>query len=71
MAYHELFNMTFKPELKDDKFRTGWYEFYHKGAIIRGNVYAVGDEKVFVDSPMMGKFQVNMLEFVSNNPVKL
>ncbi len=70
MHYHDLFNLTFKPELKDAPIQTGYYEFYHEGGLFTGNVIRVG-EKVVVKTLTIGIVEIDTLKFIASNPVKL
>lgn len=71
MHYHDLFNLTFKPELKDNTLITGWYEFYHDGGLIQGNLKKIGDSFVTIETMFVGTLRLDTLKFIASNPVKL
>lgn len=68
--YHEIFSLSLKADPRPETLHTGYYEFFHDGGFIRGNLVRIG-ETVTIKTPFNGIIEMNTLKFIDSNPVKL
>ena len=70
--YHEHFlNQSRQSDKRPSDLHTGYYSFHFNGGIVTGNLKRIGADTVSIDSPMMGKIEMKMSDFLKSDFKKL
>lgn len=69
--YHDLMTSQNKAAKPDFKLHTGFYQFYHKGGLLTGNVLRIGADTVTVKTMTIGIIEIKTLDFLNSDFRKL